>query len=207
MNTKICNKCNEEKLFSEFNKHKEGKFGLQPSCKKCIKSYNQINAIKLKNYNKKYWKNYNQKPEIKKERLKYYKEYYQKNKNKIRFVKNNYNKKRYRLDINFKLAISLRNRFNKALKNNQKYGSAVKMLGCSIEEFKIYFESLFTEGMNWEKVFDGSIHIDHKRPLASFDLNIPENQEKACHYTNLQPLWAVDNIKKGDKYVFEYKNV
>ena len=94
----------------------------------------------------------------------------------------------------------LRHRFYQALRNNQKLGSAIKMLGCSIEEFKIYFQSLFTDGMNWEKVFDGSIHIDHKRPLASFDLSIPENQEKACHYTNLQPLWAVDNLKKHDKW-------
>ena len=103
-------------------------------------------------------------------------------------------------DKNFKITSNLRTRFKLALKNNAKSGSAVKNLGCTIEEFKKYFESLFTEGMTWEKVFDGSIHIDHKRPLASFDLSKPEEQTKACHYTNLQPLWAVDNLKKSDKW-------
>ena len=176
---KICTKCKIEKELSEFSTQKNGKFGVTSVCKICFN---------------KYAKKYSQ--ENKEKILIKSKKYYQENREMI----SEYRKKRYNTDINFKITSNLRTRFKLALKNNAKSGSAVKNLGCTIEEFKKYFESLFTEGMTWEKVFDGSIHIDHKRPLASFDLSKPEEQTKACHYTNLQPLWAVDNLKKSDKW-------
>jgi hypothetical protein len=54
--------------------------------------------------------------------------------------------------------------------------------------------------MSWEKVMNGEIHCDHRRPCASFDLSKPSEQRKCFHYTNLQPLWAKDNLEKGKKY-------
>lgn len=212
MQTKICTKCNQEKNIFEFSKAKLGKFGVQSVCKSCVKKFREENQEKIKKYreeNKEKLKEYYQKNKQKineygkkwreknKEKLiKQGKKYKQENKKKI----NLYQNKRYYSDINFKFSRNLRSRFYFALRNNYKHGSAVKMLGCSLEEFKNYFQALFTEGMTWEKVFDGSIHIDHKRPLASFDLSKQEEQEKACHYTNLQPLWAIDNLKKHDKW-------
>lgn len=108
-------------------------------------------------------------------------------------------KKKYCNNIQFKLAHLLRGRIWKAIKNNQKTGSAVKDLGCSIQELKVYLESKFTEGMNWDNWSNNGWHIDHIIPLASFDLTNREEFLKACHYTNLQPLWAKDNILKSNK--------
>lgn len=108
-----------------------------------------------------------------------------------------YAKQRIKVDISFKLSKYLRSRLYNALKNNQKKGSAVKDLGCSIKEFKIYLENHFQVEMSWDNY--GEWHIDHIMPLASFDLTDREQLLKACHYTNLQPLWAEDNLKKSSK--------
>lgn len=95
------------------------------------------------------------------------------------------------------MANNLRTRLNNALKN--KSGSAVTDLGCSIDELIIYLENLFLPGMTWENKGRYGWHIDHIIPLASFDLTKREQTKKACHYTNLQPLWAKDNLSKGSK--------
>jgi hypothetical protein len=84
-----------------------------------------------------------------------------------------------------------------AVRNNQKAGSAVKDLGCSVDELKLYLSSKFADHMSWDNY--GEWHIDHIVPLSSFDLTNREELLKACHYTNLQPLWAKDNLKKGAK--------
>ena len=54
-----------------------------------------------------------------------------------------------------------------------------------------------TVDMKWEDVMNGKIHIDHIKPCSSFDLSKPEEQKKCFHFTNLQPLWARDNLVKG----------
>ena len=74
-----------------------------------------------------------------------------------------------------------------------------ELLGCTIEEAKAHLASLFTDGMSWDN--HGEWHIDHIRPCASFDLTDPEQQKQCCHYTNLQPLWAADNLAKSDNWV------
>jgi hypothetical protein len=110
---------------------------------------------------------------------------------------NEYARNRRKTDPNFKLGAYLRNRINKAIENNQKSGSAVRDLGCSISELKEYLESLFQEGMSWENHRPSGWHIDHIIPLSSFNLKDREQFLKACHYTNLQPLWVKDNLKKN----------
>lgn len=102
-------------------------------------------------------------------------------------------------DLNFKLARILRSRVYKAIKAGQKAGSAVNDLCCSIAELKQHLESKFKDGMTWQNWTIDGWHIDHIKPLASFDLTNREQFLEACHYTNLQPLWAMDNYKKGDK--------
>lgn len=107
-------------------------------------------------------------------------------------------REREKFDINFALKRRLRHRMYMAIKNKND-ASAVRDLGCSIEEFKLYLESKFQPDMSWDNYGLYGWHIDHIVPLANFDLTDPEQFKKACHYTNLQPLWAQDNLQKGDK--------
>lgn len=93
---------------------------------------------------------------------------------------------------------NIRRRVRLALFDHKRIGSTSKSIGCSTKELKAYIESKFQSGMTWENY--GKWHIDHIRPLASFNLNDPKDFEKANHYSNLQPLWAEDNVKKSDKY-------
>ena len=95
---------------------------------------------------------------------------------------------------------SIRNRFKAAIRNLCKSGSAVDNLGCSIDELKSYLESKFQPGMTWINYGKGGWHIDHIKPLSSFDLTKIEELREACNYKNLQPLWAKDNLMKGSKY-------
>ena len=125
------------------------------------------------------------------------KAYYLANKDKIMKNMNN----RRKTDIQYKITTRLRVRLCHALKNNQKSGSAVRDLGCSIEELKQHLESKFQPGMSWDNWTINGWHIDHIKPLASFDLTDRNQLLEACHYTNLQPLWANDNLAKSDKII------
>jgi hypothetical protein len=107
-------------------------------------------------------------------------------------------KAKLKTDINFKLADTLRSRLKHALKGNQKSGSAVKDLGCSIEELKKHLESQWQPDMSWNNWTKNGWHIDHIKPLSRFNLSNRDEFLKACHYSNLQPLWASDNWSKSN---------
>ena len=111
------------------------------------------------------------------------------------------NSKRYKDDIQFKISLCLRRRLYMAVKGMHRSGIAVRELGCSIPEFKHHIEKLFSAGMTWDNWSIKGWHLDHKRPLASFDLTDEIQLMIACHYTNLQPMWSTDNLKKGSNYV------
>lgn len=98
-----------------------------------------------------------------------------------------------------KLRYLISNRILIALKRNYKSGRTLELLGCSILECRQHLEKQFKPGMTWENRGQHGWHIDHKRPCASFDLTDPKQQKQCFHYTNLQPLWAKDNLSKGDK--------
>lgn len=115
-------------------------------------------------------------------------------------AKSRYAQQKFATDLYFKLKIYLRTRLYIALKSKAKRGSAVRDLGCSIEFLKQHLESQFQPGMTWENHSPTGWHIDHKRPLDSFDLTNPMQLKAACHYTNLQPLWAKENFSKSNKY-------
>lgn len=86
------------------------------------------------------------------------------------------------------------------LNRNTKSGNTLKLIGCSFLELKIYLESQFKEGMTWNNHNLKGWHIDHIKPISLYDLSKEEEQKECFHYTNLQPLWAIDNIKKSNKY-------
>lgn len=149
------------------------------------KIYREKNREKILEYQKIHNKKY---PEIKKE-------YRLKHREQIR----NWEQNKIKIDIIYHLSKNLRSRLNMALKNNIKNSSAIRDLGCSIEEFKVYLESQFKDGMNWNNWGKFGWHIDHKIPLSKVDLNNKEELLKTTHYTNLQPLWWRDNLIKSNK--------
>lgn len=110
-----------------------------------------------------------------------------------------YRRNRYNSDPLFNISIKIRRRIYMALKSQEKTkgGRTIDLLGCSFEEFKNYIESLFREGMTWEKVRSGKIHLDHILPCSFFDLTTREEQEKCFHFTNMQPLWDWENTEKS----------
>jgi len=122
--------------------------------------------------------------------------YRSKNREKC-LVSTNRWKRKNKNNIKYTLPKSLRGRLSRSIKGNYKSGSAVSDLGCTITELKLYLESKFQPGMNWDTWGLYGWHIDHIKPLASFDLTDRKQLLEACHYTNLQPLWAKDNLSKG----------
>jgi hypothetical protein len=175
-----------------------------------FKKYNHDNKSKIKLHKKAY-------RELNKEKVsKQTKAYRENNRDKINTINKNwrdnnkekvskqtkaYFNNRLKTDVQFKLTHNLRARLNSAIKGNYKVGSAVKDLGCSVEVLKSYLESKFQSGMTWDNWALDGWHIDHIKPLASFDLKNREQLLEACHYTNLQPLWAKDNLIKSDKLI------
>ena len=115
------------------------------------------------------------------------------------------NRLRYKTDLQFRLKMSLRSRTGMAIRGSCKAGSAVDDLGCTVEFLKEFLESKFQPGMTWDNWGRYGWHIDHIIPLSSFDLTDREQFLKACHYTNLQPLWAEDNMKKSNKTLKDAK--
>jgi hypothetical protein len=110
---------------------------------------------------------------------------------------NNYHKQRKAKDPLYHLQYNMRslgNRVVKQLALGKKPACTEKWQGCSAEELKARLESLFSEGMSWDNY--GEWHVDHIRPVSSFTA---EEAMQINHYTNLQPLWAVDNLSKSDK--------
>lgn len=197
---KTCSTCKEQRAFIEFAKRSCAKDGLHYICKTCCKMDYQIRKEKLKETKAKwYLKNKQRVIEKTKAWNAAHKEQHDRNTkawNALRKKEVNQKKReRYANDLNFKLADILRSRVAKGVKR----GSAIRQLGCSIEEFKTYLESKFQLGMNWTNWSRDGWHIDHVKPLNSFDLTDPQQFSAAVHYTNLQPLWAKDNFKKGSK--------
>lgn len=118
------------------------------------------------------------------------------NRDKLRKYGSNYVCKRRKSDCLFKLKMNIRSRIMCMFKKNKwtKNTKSEKILGCTFEFAKKWIEKQFKKGMNWEN--HGEWHIDHKIPLA-YAKNEQELKE-LCHYTNLQPLWGLENLKKRD---------
>lgn len=182
---KICTNCKQEKILEDFYKRSMVPDGHCSECKECSKQRNK------KNHRNYYLNN-------KKKILKKNKEYRKTYTEKYKARRNKLNKERFK-NIEFKLAHYLRRRMNSAIKRNQKSGSAVSDLGCSIVFFKQYIESKFQKDMTWDNY--GKWHLDHIKPLISFDLSKRQEFLTAAHYTNYQPLWAHDNLKKSSIYL------
>lgn len=111
-----------------------------------------------------------------------------------------YQKNKEESDPSFRIHRRLQIRLWSALKKSmaKKSDNTIGLIGCSIGRFMEYLKAHFVEGMSFSNY--GTWHIDHIRPCASFDLTDPKQQKQCFNFTNLQPLWAVDNLRKGDSY-------
>lgn len=192
---KKCSKCKVDRPLAEFSKNKNLPDGLQYNCKPCNRKYVEENQNKISKQRRDYrLKN--------KERLRLADaEQYVKRREIILKNKTVYARNKRRSDSLFRLKENLRTRCNIAVRKAKadKSHGTFKLLGCTPLELKLYLESKFIKGMSWEN--QGLWHVDHIRPCASFDLTDPEQQKQCFHYTNLQPLWAKDNLKKGSKWL------
>ncbi len=163
-------------------------------------------------------KKYESKPEIKEKRSKNYEEWYKKNKenrkqylkdyrekniDKIREMKRNYEKTRKSNDPIYKLINNFRTAIYQVLKENnfQKNGHYFEILKYSPNDLIDHLERQFTDGMTWENY--GKWHVDHIQPISSFNINEIGDEEfiKCWSLKNLQPLWGEDNIRKSNKII------
>jgi hypothetical protein len=215
---KTCTKCKIEKDLDLFYRQKPGKHGRSSICKKCKYDRDQLykkeNPEKVAKYYSKYRENNLEKVKLK-DRLcrkraresrpdtikQQKRKSYEKDKSRVYKRNAKYVKERSQEDPSFRICLALRSRIHSVLKKNKKVGSAVKDLGCTPDELRLYLESLWQPGMSWDNYGTkrGNWQIDHIIPLSSFDLANREELLIACHYTNLQPMWSEDNWKKGNR--------
>jgi len=100
----------------------------------------------------------------------------------------------------YNLINNLRCRIYVALKGANKSDTTKSLLGCSVAELKLHLSAQFKPGMTWEN-YGPVWHVDHIKPCAKFDLSRSDEQKKCFHFSNLQPLFAVENIRKGAAYL------
>ena len=226
MEVKKCSKCGELKDISLFSKNNKTKDKLHCSCKECdkekynknrehnilkMREYKKNNPEKVKLYYKENQENYKKYRDSNKEVIKnylskYYKDnlhkrklYLEKTKEERKIKRNIYEKSKRESDPIYKLKQYVRNRISFYLRKTKtsKKSETFKIIGCSPLELKIYLEKKFIDDMSWEN--QGKWHIDHIIPLSS--AKTEDELYKLCHFTNLQPIWATDNIKKGSKII------
>lgn len=95
--------------------------------------------------------------------------------------------------------MNIRSRINYALNAASSIGAAHtrELIGCTIAFLREYIEMQFKPGMTWQNRKEW--HIDHILPIIYFDLQTLAGQKQAFHYSNMQPLWAEENMKKGKR--------
>jgi hypothetical protein len=200
MNTKKCPKCDLIKDISDFNKNKNTKDGLQTYCTVCRKLLYQKNK---EQYKKQYSLYY---IENRKKILERVKTWGEKNEDKVKhykkkYVENNRTKinenivQRKKNEPLLKLKMHFRSKINKILTN--KIEKTFELIGCTPNELKEHLEKQFKDGMSWDNHGLFGWHIDHIIPISSAKND--DEMKKLCHFTNLQPLWAKENIQKRNK--------
>lgn len=229
--SKKCPKCNKIKCINDFGKNKSKITGYQDYCKSCRTIYYTENKDKIGLYHKKrYWKTpekfrkeaieYRQNNQDKKHlqdknyQLMHPKQYktYQKQYGKIwrsdpknKLKRRQQAKIRYDSEPAFKLLGNLRCRMRYALKNNQKCGHTIKLLMCTVDDWRKHLEGQFTEGMSWNNYGNkkGQWTVDHIIPCDFFNLIDPVEQYMCFRWQNTQPMWHVKNLSKGNKLIIK----
>jgi hypothetical protein len=228
---KQCSICKVKKCLHEYYNYFDNRYNKQryasackgctkdlrsrPEARKRIEEFNQSDNKKVymreyrkRNYvidshckkNRIFMKKYRQRDYVKER----YKEYMKQPENKLRnrIWNRSYNKMKSLTDEEFMFKRKLRRLISRAI--IYKKSSNLKpfeILGCDYRDFRSYIESKFQGGMNWYNHGRYGWHIDHIKPLSWFNLRNQDEIKLSCHYTNLQPLWAKDNLKKHNCYI------
>jgi len=227
--TKICTKCQEEKLFTAefFHRHKASKSGFHGKCKACRvaekREWALNNGNKIKSYGESYYKDNKDVISTRRKAL------YVENAETIRPIeaakqrkirktdKHKAYKAQYRKE--HQIEENMRSALCNCVAGRQKTSKTFKYIGLSVEGFRDYLSALWTEGMNWENYGNPHgdhtycWHIDHIVPLTVFSFNsisgrrLENALHEAWHYSNLQPLWAKDNLSKGGRLDYITKHL
>lgn len=205
---KQCSKCVNFLPRDNFSKDNSKADGLYTVCKSCKKEYRKHYYAKTaarakreasawyyenRDFAKERGSKYYEKniEEIKKRR----KERYWRDPESAKLSVKEYNRERARRDPVFRMSCRCKKRIWAALNEGgyTKRSRSFDIIGCTPEYLAYHLEQQFSQGMTWSNY--GDWHIDHKVPLASADTE--DEVIRLCHYTNLQPLWAKENISKG----------
>lgn len=193
----------KKKYFKEYH--------LKNKARKCAiaKAYYYANRKKVLEQRKSYRDAHHSELDMQNKR-RYWKQWYSENKEREATRRKEYRKRnpkmfflKYKKELHnptLRTANLLRHRVRMALKaqNVLKTNKVLELLGVqNMHQVRNYLEKQFQPGMSWQN--HGEWHIDHKVPVTSFNLSKLQEQKKAFHYTNLQPLWAKDNLSKGAK--------
>lgn len=207
---KTCTLCKKEKDLCNFSKNVNSPDGFMCRCKECEKDR------KKWYYSEQYCDVMKSKRETQKDALnKYSKDYHSKNKhtihqrNKVWRSKNKESirsriRRYYKTSEKFRMSVILRSRIRSALKrfHTTKKARTFELIGCGLKELKSHLCSLMKDGMTWDKLMSGEIHVEHKIPCALFDLTKKSHQLACFHFSNLQPMFGHDNLVKN-KYTDE----
>lgn len=204
MEDKKCSKCKKIKPISEFCRNRGNKDGLHYQCKECERKVRKENLNNYKEYQKnwkknnpEYYKNYyiNNREKLNKRSLKYNKL----NPFKVRKYSNKWRKDKIKKDPKFRLRLNISTIIWQSIKQNKKSIHWENLVGYNLKDLMVHLEKLFKSGMSWSNY--GKWHIDHRKPVSSFNFTSPEDPEfKQCWaLKNLQPLWAMDNFVKNNK--------
>lgn len=193
---KTCNKCGETKIKEEFYKNRGTLDGYLNHCKECDKKQSiddrNNNLEKYKSREREQYQTH------KESKNKWHSEHRKKNRKRYtEYCKKSIEKKKD--DVIFRLKGVVRSRTGRVINKSKVGKSSLDLIGCTYEELVIHLEKQFKEGMNWENRGKYGWHIDHKIPLNS--AKTEEELIKLCHYTNLQPLWAEENLRKSNTLI------
>jgi hypothetical protein len=187
---KICRECQEEKPLEEFKKDVRLSDGRAFICKRCSNKYNREHTTpeKVRESGKRYRdKNRDRLPAARRARRS----------DAMREYFREYRRVKRAQSVEFRLAENLRCRLNSAIKCKRKSGSAIKDLGCNLEELKRHLESKFYGGMSWDTwgKGPGKWNIHHVVPFHVVDIQVKENFLKVANFSNLSPIWYDDHVK------------
>lgn len=159
-----------------------------------VQAYRDKNKSRQQEYCKQYYK------ENREKLLDAANQYYENNTESVKARNYEYYLMKMDTDPTYKLTQYMRSRVRNAINLNAgtKRDRTFDLVGCTAAELRLKLEAKFTEGMTWDNY--GEWHVDHIKPCASFDMALDSEQKLCFHYSNLQPLWAEDNIRKSDNY-------